>query len=107
MTDRLDLPLRYRHMVETLLHKYVPDAEVWAYGSRVNGENHEGSDLDLVLRSSTLEPLGTAFTDLVEAFRASNIPILVQVCDWARIPESFRNEIARSHVVLQEGPLTS
>lgn len=58
MTDRLDLPLRYRHMVETLLHKYVPDAEVWAYGSRVNGESHEGSDLDLVLRSSTLEPLG-------------------------------------------------
>lgn len=48
-----------------------------------------------------------AFIDLVEAFRASNIPILVQVCDWARIPESFRNETARSYVVLQEGPLAS
>ncbi len=107
MTDRLDLPLRYRHMVETLLREYVPDAEVWAYGSRVNGENHEGSDLDLVLRSPTPESLGTAFTDLVEAFRESNIPILVQVCDWARIPESFRNEIARGYVVLQKSPSAS
>ena len=25
--------------------------EVWAYGSRVNGRAHEGSDLDLVIRS--------------------------------------------------------
>ena len=104
MTDQLDLPLRYRHMVEALLSEYVPNAEVWAYGSRINGESHEGSDLDLVLRSLTLEPLGPEFTDLVEALRESNIPILVQVCDWAKIPESFRNEIARGHVVLQDGP---
>ena len=90
-------------MVETLLREYVPDAEVWAYGSRINGESHEGSDLDLALRSPTLEPLGAPFTDLVEAFRESNIPILVQASDWAMLPESFRNEIARSHVVLQEG----
>lgn len=33
----------------------------WAYGSRVTGESHEASDLDLVLRGRGLEPLG-AFT---------------------------------------------
>ncbi len=103
MTDRLDLPLRYRHMAETLLREHVPNAEVWAFGSRISGESHEGSDLDLVLRSPTLEPLGTAFTELVEAFRESNIPILVQICDWATLSESFRKEIARDYSVLQEG----
>ena len=103
MADRLDLPRRYRHMVETLLHEHVPDAEVWAYGSRISGENHEGSDLDLVLRSPTLEPMGTAVADLVKAFRESNIPILVQASDWAMLPESFRTEIAQGYVVLQEG----
>ena len=107
MTDQLDLPLRYRHMVETLLREYVPNTEVWAYGSRINGESHEGSDLDLVLRSPTLEPLGIALTDLVEAFRESNIPILVQASDWAILPESFQREIARSYVVLQKGPSQS
>ncbi|MCY3777616.1 MAG: nucleotidyltransferase domain-containing protein, partial [Candidatus Aminicenantes bacterium] len=58
MTDRLDLPIRYRNKLEALLREHVPDVEVWAYGSRVNGQSHEGSDLDLVLRSPTLEPLG-------------------------------------------------
>jgi uncharacterized protein len=34
-----------------LLNQYSPEAEVWAYGSRVNGDGHECSDLDLVLRN--------------------------------------------------------
>lgn len=29
--------------------------EVWAYGSRVSGDAHDGSDLDLVIRSEKLE----------------------------------------------------
>ncbi len=31
--------------------------EVWAYGSRVNGAAHEGSDLDLVIRGPNLAPI--------------------------------------------------
>ncbi|MCC7431655.1 nucleotidyltransferase domain-containing protein, partial [bacterium] len=31
--------------------------EVWAYGSRVNGLAHSGSDLDLVIRGKDLEKL--------------------------------------------------
>ena len=50
MTDRLDLPRRYREQLEALLSEHVPGVEVWAYGSRVNGRSHEASDLDLVLR---------------------------------------------------------
>ena len=81
MTDRLDLPLRYRDQLEALLRQHVPDVEVWAYGSRVNGRSHDGSDLDLVLRSPTLEPLGDGYMDLVEVLEQSNIPILVQAHD--------------------------
>ncbi len=101
MTDRLDLPSRYRKELEALLREHVPDAEVWAYGSRVNGRSHDGSDLDLVLRSPTLEPLGYEYVKLVEALERSNIPILVQAHDWARLPESFHREIERDYVVLQ------
>ena len=103
MTDRLDLPNSYREVVETLLRKHMPEAEVWAYGSRVNGMSHPGSDLDLVLRSPTLEQLGDGFHDLVEAFQESNIPILIQAHDWARLPEHFHREIERDYVVVQEG----
>ena len=33
----------------------------------------------------------------------SNVPILVQAYDWAKLPESFHREIERDYVVLQEG----
>ena len=102
MTERLDLPRRYREQLEALLREHVPGVDVWAYGSRVSGDSHEGSDLDLVLRSPTLEPLGAEYLDLVEALETSNIPILVQVHDWTRLPRSFHHEISRDYVVVQE-----
>ena len=103
MTDRLALPRRYRDQFEALLRKHVPGVEVWAYGSRVNGESHDGSDLDLALRGPALEPLDGGFYDLLEAIEKSSIPILVQAHDWAMLPESFHREIERDYVVLQEG----
>ena len=64
MTDRLDLPRRCREELEALLREHVPNAEVWAYGrSRVNGRCHSGSDLNLVVRSPTLEPLGSEYVE--------------------------------------------
>jgi len=32
-------------------------AEVWAYGSRVKGTAHDGSDIDLVIRHGNLLPI--------------------------------------------------
>ena len=103
MTDRLDLakPLTAR-LSKPCCASTCPTRQVWAYGSRVKGMSHPGSDLDLVLRSPTLEQLGDGLHDLVEAFQESNIPILIQAHDWARFPESFHREIERDYVVMQE-----
>jgi predicted nucleotidyltransferase len=100
----LDLPPRHLQEVLKLLRIYVPEKQVWAYGSRVTGSGHEASDLDLVL----LDPLDmqaptSAIYDLKEAFVDSNLPIRVDVMDWARIPATFHREIERAHVLLQEG----
>ena len=102
MTDSLDLPDRYRRQVEALLEEYVPEAEVWAYGSRVKGSSRPASDLDLVVRSPNMEPLPAGrLGDLEDAFEESNIPVIVQVHDWARLPESFHEEIEKQYIVLQ------
>ena len=93
--DRLQL-------VQLLAH-YLPDVTAWAYGSRVKGDAHEASDLDIVLRSPDLKPIPiTALEDFLEAVRESNIPILVEARDWARLPLSFHQEILRNYVVLRE-----
>ena len=104
MTNRLRLSPRHRRLLEALLEKHVPNVEVWAYGSRVHGSAHEASDLDLVLRSPNLESLGPEYSELVQALEESNIPILVQAHDWAKLPESFHQEIQQAYVVLQPPP---
>ena len=105
MTDRLHLSETHRRKVEALLREYLPDVEVWAYGSRVSGRSHDGSDLDLVLRGPGLKeiPIGQ-LADFEEAVRESTIPFLVEARDWARIPERFHQEIERSHFILLSAP---
>ena len=102
--DRLHLSPRHRAQLEALLREHLPGVEVWAYGSRITGESHDGSDLDLVLRAPDLQkiPIGR-LSDLWEALRESTIPFLVEARDWAWLPEGFHEEIERDYVVLVEG----
>ncbi|MEX8548766.1 MAG: nucleotidyltransferase family protein [Mucilaginibacter sp.] len=75
--------------------------EVWAYGSRVTGTAHDGSDLDLVARSPDLKPLPIAvYLKLREKITNSNIPILVELWDWAKLPASFHKNIEKQFEVL-------
>ncbi len=100
----LDLQPSYLRMLTAILDQHVPDAEVWAYGSRVNGGAHESSDLDLVIRlPGQLQQTQKSLPRLRDALQESNLPILVEVLDWARIPEPFRREIERQHVVVMSG----
>ena len=103
MTPRLHLSARHRALLESILRDHVHGVEVWAYGSRVNGRSHDGSDLDLVLRGPGLEEIPLErLMDFEDAVRESNIPFLVEARDWARLPERFQREIEREYVVLAE-----
>ena len=98
---RLHLKPEHRRVLEALLRERLPGVEVWAYGSRVSGRSHDGSDLDLVLRGPGLEEIPAGrLADFEEAARESALPFLVEARDWARLPERFHREIERDHVVL-------
>ena len=102
MTDRLHLQPKHRRELEALIQTHLPAVEVWAYGSRINGRSHEGSDLDLVLRGPELKAISfNALADFEEALQESNIPILVEARDWARLPARFQREIQRDYLVLK------
>ena len=102
MTDRLRLSAPHRALIEALLRAHLPNVEVWAYGSRVNGRGHDGSDLDLVLRAPDLKEIPTGeLRDFQNAVRDSTIPFLVEARDWARLPDRFQQEIEQEHVVLE------
>ncbi|MDT8440812.1 MAG: nucleotidyltransferase domain-containing protein [Desulfuromonadales bacterium] len=100
----LMLAPRHRQMPLDLLRRQLPTAVAWAYGSRVNGDGHEASDLDLVVRNPTdLLSETEGLDELRDALVESSLPIRVDLIDWARIPEAFRREIERAYVVVREG----
>ena len=99
-TRKLHLETRHKTEIERLIKHHLPDVEVWAYGSRTNGGSHEGSDLNLVLRTHDLAPVNyKSYLALKETLTASSIPILVEIRDWAYLPESFHGEIEKGHIV--------
>ena len=101
MSNSLHLSLKYRQVIEKMVLRFIPDVEVWAYGSRVTGKNHDGSDLDLILRGPNLEKIDAfQLQDFTEAIKESTIPILVEARDWARVPKRFHKEINDNHYVL-------
>lgn len=100
----LQFPAKHLHTLQTLLAHHVLQAEVWAYGSRVMGGAHEGSDLDLVLRNpANLTQAVAGWVELKEALQDSTLPILVEVHLWPRLPAAFHLNIEAGYVVLQQG----
>ena len=97
----LELNSEDLQMVLEIFEKYAPSMTVLAYGSRVNGLSHPGSDLDLVVMNPVdptqpQEKMGA----LREAFIDSDLPIHVDILDWARIPEDFHDEIMQNYVCI-------
>ena len=95
----IELEPRYLKLVRELLARHLGEAEVFAFGSRVMGRSRRYSDLDLVVRAKgalDLDRLG----ELRAAFSESDLPIKVDVLDWAGIDDSFRKQIAGNLVPL-------
>ena len=101
MRAKLHLKSKHLHSLENIVGVFLPGVEVWAYGSRVTGRSHEGSDLDLVLRSPDLKKIPTFdLQRLKKALQESAIPFYVEVRDWATMPERYHDKIRQNHVVL-------
>ena len=43
------LEKKFLDELKNIFKSTVPDAQIWAYGSRVDGSAHSGSDLDLAM----------------------------------------------------------
>ena len=92
---------KYKQTLQQIFSAVDAPIEVLVYGSRVSGTAHDGSDLDLVIRSSDLKKLPIDFfMEVKEKITESNIPIVVELFDWARLPDSFHHNIEAKHEVL-------
>ncbi len=99
--EQLDVSREELIIVLDILDQLVPDCMVWAFGSRVSGNARPYSDLDLVIVAK--EPLSLAQNaDLAEAFDESDLPFKVDIVDWARADETFKQIINKQKIVLRD-----
>ena len=90
-----------RKRLHEIFSSFDESFEVWAYGSRVNGTAHEGSDLDLVVRGINLQEVPRKVMSIMrQKIMDSNIPILVDLFEWTTLPETFRKNIEEQHEIL-------
>ena len=76
----IDLEEKYLVEIKRILAENMPDCEVRAFGSRVEGKAKKFSDLDLALVGS--EKIDwRKIESLKDAFSSSDIPIIVDLID--------------------------
>jgi len=96
----IDLRSKDLDVVKGILARHVPECEVWAFGSRVNGRAKAHSDLDLSIVSE--RPLSPKTLALLEDdFTESDLPFRVDVLDWSSTSEGFREIILEAHEIIQ------
>ena len=97
----IDITAKQRKTILALLERHLPNTTAWVYGSRAKWASRPQSDLDMVVFSA-LEQNGRV-SDLREAFEESNLPFRVDLFVWDAVPEQFRKQIKRDHVVVCSG----
>ena len=88
----LELESRHVATVRRILEAHVPDLEVRAFGSRVQGHAKPYSDLDLAVMTTSPLPIGIKVR-LEHAFTESDLHFKVDVLYWDEIGEGFRRLI--------------
>ena len=102
-------------LLDIAAQTFTQPVTILAYGSRVTGDAHDTSDLDLVVcpphinshfhsdhanKDIDIVQFHTDVEQFREAVSNSNIPIIVQIMDWTKIPESFKKNILAGNEVL-------
>ncbi len=90
-----------RQCLTALLALHLPGVIGRAYGSRVTGLAHGASDLDLALIGPGAQPIPVSrLENCRQAVYDSNLPILIDARDWARLPKNFHADIEKTFVDL-------
>lgn len=88
-------------IIQILKESLKVESEAIAYGSRIRGDCHDASDLDIVIKTKSGEPLAKEeFNSIIKNFQESNIPIIIDLRDWALVPDYFHKYINEQNELL-------
>ena len=93
--NNLFVDAKYLDILIAIFKEYCPNIEVFAYGSRLSQKAHEGSDLDVIIKNF---PNDKHLFELKEIISRSNIPFLVDINLYEKIPQSLQEEFEKNNV---------
>jgi predicted nucleotidyltransferase len=99
LAEQITVPAHHLSYLLEQLKLYIPDATVWAFGSRVKGSNRTSSDLDLAVLCDK-QTAKKQLPKLNEVFIESEIPFKVQLLDFNRLPVNMQENIKKKYVIL-------
>lgn len=94
----INLKPKHLKMLQDIFSGYCPKAEIWAYGSRIHGDSHSESDLDLAVK--TFNDPNKTLSELSSLLIESNIPFLTDINEYEELPISFQKEILKNYIVI-------
>lgn len=96
----IDVRPDHLQMVQAILQAHVPEREVVAFGSRVQGRARKTSDLDLCIKGEPALDWAT-LSHLRDAFSLSVIPYKVDVVEWSQLTPAFQAIVTEQAVTMQ------
>lgn len=90
----LDLEPKYIDFIKETVLEEIPNSEIYIFGSRVQGNALEYSDVDIALKSEAKIPIETILKLRVK-FENSTFPYKVDIVDLKNLKEGFRRIIEK------------
>jgi len=87
-------------LVKNILKNYASNFEVLIFGSRVNGNTHKHSDLDIALRGPDKIDL-LLLAEIKDEFQNSDLSFRVDIIDFNRISAEFQTIILSNYSILE------
>ena len=94
----LSIKEEYLNELKDIFNNYCPNAEIWAYGSRIKHDCHSGSDLDLVVKNFNDD--NKNIIELRTLLNNSDIPFLIDINEFDKLPSYFQEEIKKEYIKL-------
>lgn len=101
LTRQIAIPAEHLRYLLEKIKLYIPNATVWAFGSRVAWSHRPASDLDLAVHCDK-QTAKKDIPKLNETLRESDIPFKVQILDFNRLPENMQANIKKKYIVLYQ-----
>lgn len=89
---------KYKKEIINIIHKYLPNAKIYLFGSRARKTHSQGADIDLALDSGEKIEFLTLFK-IKEEIEETNLPLFVDLVDINDSDKEFIEEISKDWIL--------